>query len=308
MVTPLNLPEVLEAYLLASNTPRKKEGRIWASDLGIALGPELDGCTLSFWLKCKDEPRRDKTAGELLMLSIGNTTHDFIADLISKAVQPYGWTVESVEKRVTLEVEIDGDTTESVGSRLDIKLKHGETGATHVIDIKTKRGGAFRFLLDGKPGDYLQVQAYMKGEDADFGSLLYVDREGQNFVREFNVPRSDHRPEEAIKRLVAIRDNPTPPDPVELRLERKENKGPDSVYIKMPWQIEWCDLLTCACKKSLPCKTVPSGIVAKLHPVKGAEKSYTVKVTEDGEPVRSMLLAMLEKKYPDETFHMEDPA
>jgi hypothetical protein len=119
---PLNLPEVLAEYMLAQNKPWKKNGKIWASELGIALGPEHDGCTLAFWLKCKDEPTRDKKPGELLMLKMGDVVHEYVTKLVAEAVKPHGWVVDKIETRVTLEVEIDGDTTESVGSRLDIKL------------------------------------------------------------------------------------------------------------------------------------------------------------------------------------------
>lgn len=296
----LNLPEVLASYIVESQETRTKNGRIWASELGVALGPEHDGCTLAFWLKCKDEPTKDKKPGELLMLKMGDLVHDYIAELIGKAVWSHGWAVAAVEKRVTLEVELEGDTTESVGSRLDILLEHRETGRKHVVDIKTKRGGAFRFLNEAKPGNILQVQAYMKGEDADTGSVLYVDREGQNFMREFDVPRDDSRPETAIRTLAAIRDNPIPPAPVGLRVVRNVNKGPDSVKVELPWQIQWCDLQSCACKKALPCKKIPKGIVAKLHEVD--ELVSEVRLTDEGQAVKDILLGLLHKAYPGEYF------
>jgi hypothetical protein len=180
-----------------------------------------------------------------------------------------------------------------------------------VVDIKTKRGGAFSYLNEAKPGNILQVQAYMKGENADFGSVLYVDREGQNFMREFDVPRADNRPEEAVRRLVSIRDNPIPPAPVGLRIVRNTNKGPDSFRVELPWQIGWCDLVTCACKKALPCKSIPKGIVGKLHPATADLREpevprFEVHLTEEGEAVRSIVLDLLEKAYPDERFELMD--
>lgn len=305
--TPLNLPEVLYEYLKENEGSWDKNGQIYASDLGVALGPEHSGCTLAFWLKCRNEPVRDKKPGELLMLRMGDVVHDYIARLVEKAVLPYGWYVEAVEERVTLEVELEGDEVESVGSRLDIRLRHILTGAVHVVDVKTKRGGAFRYLKDAKPGDVLQVQGYMKAADADTGSVLYVDREGQNGFREFGVDRNDQRPEEAVRRLVAIRDSETPPAPVGLLVTRKVNKGPDSVYLKFPWQIEWCDLVGCACRKALPCKSVPKGIVAKLHE-QGDANTFEVRLTEDGAGLGDIILDLLTKKYPEERFTLKEEA
>jgi hypothetical protein len=298
----VNLAQAIGDYLMESEKPWEKRGRIYASELGLALGPEHSGCTLAFWLKCKNEPTKPDTPGRILMRRIGDLVHDYIASIIGRAVGPYGWYVVAIEERVTLEVEIDDDTTETIGSRLDIKLRHYETGLEWVIDIKTKRGGAFRFLKESKPGDVLQVQGYMKGEDADLGSVLYVDREGQNLVRQFDVDRGDERPEEAVRRLVAIRDNETPPPAVGLKVKRVNNKGPDSIYVNLPWQIEWCDLQSCACRKALPCKSVPKGIVAKLHDVKDQEGTYEIRLTEDGEQLRDLILHLLADKYPDESF------
>jgi hypothetical protein len=307
---PLNIPELLGEYLQRIRKGWDKNGRIYASDVGIALGPEHAGCTLAFWLKCKNEPRKEKGPGELLLLQQGDNVHEVIQAMVAEAVKGTGWTVVGNEEKC--EVHVDG---ERVGGRLDIRLQHDD-GRVHIIDIKTKRGQAFRFLPEAKPGDVLQVQLYMKATDADSGSVLYVDREGQNFMREFDVERNDVRPETAVRKLVAIRDNPTPPAPVTLKLERKENKGPDSLYLKVPWQIGWCDLQQCACRKALPIKGTPDGIIAKLktnqtrRSKKNPEPEYInteVRWTDvaDDPKLQAFVLDLLETTYPNETFVQE---
>ena len=285
----LDLVAVLGDYMVEQEEQRQKNGRIYASELGVALGPELDGCTLGFWLKCKDEPRRDRTPGEILMTQAGELLHDYLSKAIAAALVGTDWWVVSVETRVHIEAH-----GEEIGSRLDVKIAH-ISGHTIVIDIKTKRGAAFKFLNEPKPGNVLQVQAYIKGEDADEGGLLYVDREGQNFMKYFEVTRADDEVEDAILTLKNIRDNPVPPNPVSLRLNIKENKGPDSLYLKVPWQIDWCDLKQCACAKALPAHKddIPTGIVAKIHEAKddGPDVLIMSEGEEKWEPIVRDLLA-----------------
>jgi hypothetical protein len=301
-VPTLDLVKVLGDHMVAEENQRDKSGRIYASELGVALGPEHDGCTLGFWLKCRNEPRRDRTPGEILMTQVGELLHDYLSEMLRKVLPQHGWEVIAVEERVKIEAH-----GESIGSRLDVKMRHTETGHVRVIDIKTKRGGAFKWLNEAKPGNELQVQAYIFGEDADDGGLLYVDREGQNFMRYFEVERADERPVEAIRRLKEIRDSPEPPAPVSLRLNVKENKGPDSVYLNVPWQIEWCDLKKCRCKEALPKGDVPSGVAAKLHEVKDEESTFEVRLTDDGMPWEGLIMELLEKQYPERTFVRTKP-
>jgi hypothetical protein len=297
-----NIPAIVSRFIEDQPQRSGKSGRIWPSDLGVALGPKHGGCTLAFWLKCRNEPVRPKKPGEKLMLDMGDKTHTHIADLLEDALEGTGWSVSYREVRV--EIEVNGET---VAGRIDIMLYHAD-GRIHIIDVKSKRGAAFKFLNEARPGDVLQVQSYMKAVNATSGSVLYVDREGQNFMREFDVPREDHRPELAITKLQEIRDSEIPPAPVQLGITRNENKGPDSFKVTIPWQIGWCDLQKCACKASLPCKTVPKGIVGKLHPDKAIDGTefLVVKLTEEGETVRSLVLGLLEEKYPDETFILEE--
>jgi hypothetical protein len=290
-----NIPRIVEQYI-AELPPRSgKDGRIWPSDLGVSVGG--DGpCQVAFWLKCRDEPTRAKKPGEYLMLEMGNHVHVEIANLITEAVKGTGWKVCGRELTC-----IDDYGGEEVRGRYDILLEH-EDGRYHIIDIKTKRGKAFQFLNEAKPGDVLQVQWYMKSEGACTGSILYVDREGQNFMREFAVDRDDAAVEEAVAKLQEIRDNEMPPPTLTLKVSRNYNKGADSFKVEYPWQIQWCDLEGCACRKALPVKTLPKGIAGKLFPIKGEEDSYEVKLTKEGDGLRPLVMDLLANEFPNERF------
>jgi len=281
----LDIENALATHLLDTRGSWEKNGRIYASDLGLALGPEFAGCQVAFWHKCRNAPTKDVNAGRLLLLQAGDLLHDWMGDALKMALPIQGWRVVSIETRVYLDHD-----DESIGSRLDILIEHMETGWRTVIDVKTKRGNAFGYLTEVKPGDELQVQGYIKAADADDGWVLYVDREGQNFVRAFYVEREDHRPEQAITILKGIRDADEPPETLPLGISITENKGADSVYLKKPWQIEWCDLEKCACAAAFPYPSVPKKVVAKLHP----QDTYVeVRLTESGKEWGDIIVDLL---------------
>ena len=286
----LDLERALGEHILESRKGWEKDGRIYASDLGLALGPDFAGCQVAFWHKCRNAPVKETNAGRHLMTQAGDLLHDWVGDAMKMALPMQGWRVVCLEERVTL--SHDG---EDIGSRLDILIEHMETGWRTVIDIKTKRGAAFGFLNEVKPADELQVQAYIKAKNADDGYVLYVDREGQNFVRAFHVERADERPEKAIEILKQIRDSETPPPCLKLGISVTENKGADSVYLKKPWQIEWCDLKVCACAAAFPHSDVPTKVVAKLHPAADTNL-IEVRFTDAGEGWEEVIVDLLNEE------------
>ena len=285
----LDLEKILADALAEEYESWDKEMRIWPSDLGIALGPELDGCPVEFWMRCRDEPRKKVSPGQMLMFKMGDLMEEYLVGLLERHAEAHGWRVISSQ-----------ESREAFGirGRSDVTLEHIVTGVRIVVDIKTKRGNAFRYLNEPKPGNVLQVQHYVAAADAVGGVLLYADREGQNFVRQFDVPREDERPEKAVEALTELRDNPIPPDFVPLRLKRRRNKGADSVYIETPWQMEWCSLKTCACREALP-KAPPSGIAAKVG------NDGLVTHTEGNEAWLRTVVRLLRAEYPDEKFHVD---
>lgn len=282
----LDVEAILTDALTQESESWAKDMKIWPSDLGLALGPEHDGCPVSFWHDCRNAERKPIPPGVMLMFRIGDLVEQYLIELLEKYGPAHGWEVVSSQERA----EAFG-----ISGRSDVILRHIESGYTVVVDVKSKRGNAFQYLNDPKPGNVLQVQHYIAGHDADAGGLLYADREGQNFVKFFDIPRQDERPEKAVQVLEEIRDADAPPPTIPLRLARRKNKGADSLYLNVPWQITWCKLKDCACAKALP-GSVPDKIVAKVGndgtvtPEKGYEKWFP------------LVLKLLREEYPDETF------
>jgi hypothetical protein len=200
------------------------------------------------------------------MLHAGDRLHEQIGEWLTEYLSD-DWKVTALEECVTL----DG-----LSGRLDIQLEHFNRKLTAIADVKTKRGAAFRFLWEPNKSDMLQVQGYMLAKDADYGLLIYVDREGQNWLKIFVVARDDQAVKNAIISVKAIRKAAQEGRAVqgmEPQVIRKENKGPDSVTIRWPWQVEWCPLEHCYCKARVK-SALPTGIVAHIL------KDDTVRMTE----------------------------
>lgn len=307
----MDLAAVLDKALLDEYEQWPKAMKIWPSDLGVALGHEHDGCQRAFYDKCRDAPRRDRTPGEVLMFKMGDLAETYLIGLLTKHLPAHGWRVVGTQTRCEsfgisgrLDVEIQRDyALKPRGRHPDGTTDDVADGYKVVVDVKTKRGAAFSFLNEAKPGNELQVQCYLPARNADEGGLLYADREGQNGFRYFQIPREDHRPKKAVEILTAIRDSPTPPPTVGLKLKRVENKGDDSVYLNVPWQITWCDLKKCACKQALPKGTVPEKIVAKIKKPESGPRVVTF--TDDGKGWEEITLNLLRAAFPHEAFDVQ---
>jgi hypothetical protein len=301
----LDLEAILAAALLESRDQREKQGRIFATDLGTALGPDHSGCPRAWWGKCRDEEQKPPTPGKLLMFKMGELMEEYIISVLKEALPTYGWEFVCTQERYEGYQHRVGAAppTDGCSGRLDIKIRHTETGAIRIIDVKSKRGGAFDFLNEVKPDNELQVQFYGEREaeanpDVPIGlDILYADREGSNFVKHFEVERADDRPVEAHRRLRILRDGPEP-EPLKPTLKRVPYQKHDSLYLNEPWQVKWCDLKQCVCAKSIG--KLPEGIVAKImKPNKNHEFGLLV-MTEGCEKWADRILAMLKEKYPDE--------
>lgn len=304
----IDLEKILADEILLDRKDYPKEGRLFATDLGIALGPDFSGCPRGFWGKCRDEERRDVSPGTLLMFKMGELVEQYIIELLKRALPKHGWKYRGTQHRYA---------QYGVSGKLDVLIEHEETGALRIIDVKSKRGQAFGFLNEPKYDNVLQVQFYgdaietldramqaipelaesHKPIPAIAGDVLYVDREGSNFVRHFPIEHEPHRPRKAASILKVLRDGPEP-EPLLPRLNRKENKGDDSIYLNYPWQVEWCDLKVCPCKKSIG--KLPSGICAKVSKP-NKKRDYSVLRMEQGcESYEKVVLAMLREQYPNE--------
>jgi hypothetical protein len=229
-----------------------RNGRIYVSDLDVVLGPEHHGrCPRQFWHVLRDEPQEPDAPGTMLMFWNGERIHDWV----QKNVLPNlgdEWELLGVEVRTT------PDPDKEIGGRYDAKIHHKPSGFTIVLDIKTIRGAGFRFGDVVKESAVIQVESYiegerLKGEPADAGMVLVVDREGQNFMEQSEIIEPNpKRIRKAMWVAKYIRDMSEPPPPMAPEIKLEKRKGPDSVYLKMRWQAAYCRLKKCACREVLP--------------------------------------------------------
>lgn len=223
--------------------------KIYPSDLGS------EACPLAYWRQLRDYPSKESTAGELLMFKQGDNLENEVAQLVGAALIKHETDWEIVDTQTS--VEFAGLT-----GRIDLLLRNTKTGELAIIEVKSKRGNAFRYLEEPKPNNVLQCQCYMAGVDAGRGLLVYVDREGQNFLKIFPVKRDDDAVLAEKDRLVALRDSAFPPDGMRLNYKRNKNKGDDSLELSVPWQMTWCRDKECPCAERIG--NVPKGVIAKV--------------------------------------------
>ena len=213
------------------------ESKIHISDLDIYL--EDAGCERQFWLRVRGFDKKAHHAGEKLMFSLGNDIHEKAVNLLKIGLN--GWEVHDVEKKVNLE---------GITGRTDLILKNGNEKM--IVDLKSVRGKSFNYLDEPKKSNVLQVQSYMMAEDIDKGRLFYIDREGQNFAKEFPVERNDEKVNKAIKYAKMIFDSEEKPFRMKPKIRYRQNKNNKAVYIKQPWQCNYCRFCDISCKGALP--------------------------------------------------------
>jgi len=251
-----HIEEALVKAVKRDSWPRN--GKLYVSDVRYGIPIEDDGdCPKKLWAILRDEPQNPRGPGVELMFAAGDRLHEAIVEWLQDHLSG-GWKVTGVEKKLMVE---------GLAGRLDIVLENGNLKLKAVVDVKTKRGGAFRYLSVAKSPDVVQVQAYMMEQDASFGILVYIDREGQNWIKCFLVVRDDVEVTRVanvvkdIKQKALAGDSVPGIDPI---LVVKENKGPNSLSVKWPWQVEWCPLKTCYCQARAE-KALPKGVVAHVN-------------------------------------------
>lgn len=241
MIAVPNIPRALERAFQSADDAWDAS-KLHVSDLAVALDGEK--CPRQLWLRVRGAEQRPLSLGQRLMFDHGHRIHQRMTQLLAKGLTG-GWKLAAVELSVTdlLPDDMDG--------RLDTLLV-GPNGERIVVDYKTVRGRAFQHLTEAKPAHVLQVRSYVRAMDADMGLVVYVDREGQNMVRQFPVTRDDKAVEDAIVKAQAIVAQKEPPPILPPQLEVKENKGPDSVKLKMPWMCDFCQFRDASCPGALP--------------------------------------------------------
>ncbi len=207
------------------------------------------------------------------MFDHANRIHERLIDVIGRNLTS-GWAIQAVEKDVAL-----GEVT----GRYDTRLWHDGEGWEIIVDWKTMRGRAFGYTTEAKLSHVVQVEGYVTAADADAGLVFYVDREGQNAARQFYVARNDARAWQAARFALEVAGG-ADPGILEPQLTIRENKGPNSVYLKQPWMCDYCDYADVSCPGALPKKFRELGIVGKVGdefmPTKGIPQA-AVEIVEE---------------------------
>lgn len=244
-----------------------RKGKLYVSDLKHAVPLDEGGdCPRKLRAKLEDEPQEALSPGVELMFSTGDALHERVADWLGKEMAERGWMLKEVE--VSAHVGIPNSPVKLRG-RLDMLFEGEVSEKRIVVDVKTKRGGAFHYLPlsqgKAKRPDELQVQAYMMARDADGGLVLYVDREGQNWIVTAPVERDDEAVREAADYLYGLKHCDVDKIPlVRPKVTRNSNKGPDSIKVEWPWQVDYCPLKKCHCQEDLKMYRLPSGIIGHV--------------------------------------------
>lgn len=228
-------PNLVAALERAIRKPGDDWGQknLHVSDLAVAI-EGLDGkCSRQVWLRVHGAESRPAHAGEQMMWEAGHRLHRAVVEWLEKGLRD-GWRI------VGLEVDLTDRLPVGLRGRCDVILV-GPNGERVIVDMKTQRGASFKWMGDGdaKPAHVLQLQAYMMAAGADYGIVLYLDREGQSFCKQRFVERDDARVIDAWGELKAL------PELVEAPpvLEPVTKKG----KLAEPWQCDYCNLRGVSC-------------------------------------------------------------
>lgn len=212
------------------------DDKLHVSDLAVSIPGDDGKCPRQLWLRLHGAEKAKKHPGQHLMFAAGHRLHAAVVEWLREGLED-GWEITGVE------CDLTSVLPEGLSGTCDIVLT-GPNGERVVVDTKSLRGRAFSFLDSPKPANVLQVQAYCFALDADYGMLLYVDREGQNFAREFRVERDDAAVKEAVdvaKRIEGLLEPPPVLQPKELKKGKKN-----------PWQCDYCDYCGVSCPGAVP--------------------------------------------------------
>ena len=240
----MKIYEAIECGIPQLKSNEWDQDKLHISDLGVPC----DGCPRQLWLRLRGAEARPHHMGELLMFDAGQRIHDRMVE----ALELGGIQVVDSEK----ETGIDG-----LVGRYDVKLN--DSGVIVIVDFKTVRGAAFQYLVEPKPSHVAQVLGYVASENADAGAIVYVDREGQNGVRVFEIERNDGEVYDNIAKLKEIAQGDIPPilPPVLEQIERKQFT---TIYVKQPWNCDYCRYQDVSCSGALPAELRAKEIAGRI--------------------------------------------
>lgn len=209
------------------------------SDLPYITG-EL--CPRQLWLRLNGYEKREDGAGEILMYRNGH-----IQEERAKALWRIGLPDVWVIYAENIAISNKANVPEWISGEYDVLFRNKKTNEHVVVDVKTVRGGKFRYLNEADPKNIIQLQGYMEAIDVDNGMLFYIDREGQNFCKQFQVERDAKTIKDGYDKLLVYSQSEEPLERVRAKIKIKENKTFDSIYLNYPWQCQWCKYLGISC-------------------------------------------------------------
>lgn len=233
------------------------EDKLHVSDLGIAPSIKSSDrkCPRKFWLRYNGYEKEETGPGTQLMFDQGHA-------LEKKAVETLKYGLPDDVRIVSTQMDITPGLPGDFTGRLDALL--WRCGEYMIVDFKTRRGNAFRYNSTVKPSNKYQVGGYIYALNKMFddyevkhGAILEIDREGSNFAREFHfnwTPEFRKLIRDAFTYVHEVSESEEPPPLLDPKIERNENKGPDSITADLPWQCSYCDYRSVACPGAIPQK------------------------------------------------------
>ena len=218
----------------------------------------MDLCPRQLFLKLHNAEKQEVEYNRKLMFSQGDINHLLAAQFIEYGLDDY-WTITGIEESV-----------KGLGliGRYDMSIR-GKQGETYIVDFKSSRGGNFKYLDNrgASERDVLQVQGYLAITKYDAGILFYIDREGQNGVRQFAVNYNSLIYDDIRTRVEELQIHATnKAKTLEPSLKVRENKGDNSIYLKSDWRCGYCDYYGVSCEGDMSAEMREiSGIVAKQN-------------------------------------------
>ena len=262
-----NLTGAIEAALRDANDGDSWGGtRLHISDLGYSEQGGL--CKRELKLRLQGAEGKPPTEGMMWLWDRGHDAEARVEQILGKFLAE-GWRLKDWQ----VGIEYQG-----VKGTLDFLLEH-EDETTCIIDCKTARGNAFDRLRNApKESHVLQVSAYALATGADLAGLLYVDREGQNGFIQWEVVPDREAVDRAVEQIKMVDHIDHLPDIVRPSVTIRENKGPDSIYLKEKWTCSYCSYRDISCDGCLPPNLRDAGMVGHLDggayvPKKGIDKA-----------------------------------
>ena len=219
------------------------ESKIHVSDLSVVLPPSDRKCHRELWYRYNNYDRQENSPGKKLMFLQGDRLHEMAAELIDIGLNY--WELVDTERAVNLQ---------KITGRYDAKLYNETTNEYMIIDFKTQRGGAFSYLHEPKASHKLQVQSYMEATGIKNGAIIYIDREGSNFAKQFYIKPDYAEVQKGIDLAKTIIKKNDPPSRMKPNFTVNQNKGDNSIQVKLPWQCKYCNFRKVTCQSAVPSK------------------------------------------------------